>query len=355
MAQLQEYLFGIPLSTHRNRESEQAQPFPYEMVIAAISIAFFRTTIYLRKEPKLLRWFFGLVLGFLTYSNKSYELITSVEIFSYAVPLFLFSDYNRLTVLWGKKKKNATAATTTKMKEQESSSSILLRLALVAMSAILSWVICHVTATGSLFRWMGVVTPSFVSNGLASALPINELLAAYKILDKFIMEPGLLRAQVSRLFFITFHIQVGIGYLGIDFLKQEQERRNQLVRLDTSSDGTAEQAVEADSTGRSTDTNTNTKNQANGKRYNTTTALESGGDTKKLQRSKRFQKSAAPFIFFTAVPYMVQIIFYGNLNAFSYACFKDDVHRAVRLSDLFDHDNHLVAVASHSAKSPEGA
>jgi len=72
----------------------------------------------------------------------------------------------------------------------------------------------------------------------------------------------------------------------------------------------------------------------------------------KKEKARKFQKSAAPFIFFVAVPYMVKIISYGNLNAFAYACFKDDVHRAVRLHDLFEHENNLVALASHSAKSP---
>ncbi len=56
-------------------------------------------------------------------------------------------------------------------------------------------------------------------------------------MDEFIHEPCLLRAQVARLLFITFHIQVGIGYLGIDFLKREQERRNQLVRMDMGIEG----------------------------------------------------------------------------------------------------------------------
>lgn len=73
-----------------------------------------------------------------------------------------------------------------------------------------------------------------------------------------------------------------------------------------------------------------------------------------MQRAQRFQRTAAPFIFFTAVPYMIRVIAYGNLNAFAYACFKDDVHRAVRLYDLFEHDNYLVALAEHSAKAPAG-
>jgi len=40
------------------------------------------------------------------------------------------------------------------------------------------------------------------------------------------------------------------------------------------------------------------------------------------------------------------------LNAFAFACFNNDVHRAVRLHHLSDHENNLVALAGHSAKSP---
>jgi hypothetical protein len=73
-----------------------------------------------------------------------------------------------------------------------------------------------------------------------------------------------------------------------------------------------------------------------------------------MKQSLKFQRTAAPFIFFTAVPYMIEVIGYGNLNAFAYMCFKDDVHRAVRLYDLFDHDKNLVALAAHSAKALAG-
>lgn len=38
--------------------------------------------------------------------------------------------------------------------------------------------------------------------------------------------------QAAHLFFATFNIQVGMGYLGINFLRKEQSRRNQLVQMD---------------------------------------------------------------------------------------------------------------------------
>jgi len=315
---LAEYYFGIPLSTNRDRHIDDGAGasgvdggglFPYSLLISAIAILFFRTTIYQRTEPRLLRWFFAILLAFLVYSDRSYELICSVEIFSYAVPyVLLVVDVP----------------------------STLVRLGLVGLSGIMSLVVCHLTSSGTLWNALQVITPSSIVDGLALLFPLHEIQAAYNIIDEFVLEEGLLQSQVSRLFFITFHIQVGMGYIGIDFLKKEQERRNQLVRMDL---GTTTSADGEESSGTSSSDEKNEKQS-------------SKNTTMMMKRAHRFQKSAAPFIFFTAVPYMVQIIGYGNLNAFAYECFKDDVHRAVRLYDLFDHDNYLVALAEHSAKSP---
>jgi hypothetical protein len=161
------------------------------------------------------------------------------------------------------------------------------------------------------------------------------------------------------LFFITFHCQVAIGYLGIDFLKQEQQRRNELVRMDMIGDDDDDDGDDNGDNGGDGDKTSATKPpQEDSGNKEEESSLLSSKERRKMQRkmtkSKRFSRTAAPFILFTAVPYMFKIISIGNINAFAYACFKDDVHRAVRLYDLFDNDNHLVAVANHSAKSPEG-
>jgi hypothetical protein len=329
MAELQEYLFGIPLSTQRNRDVEHG-PFPYELLIATVAIMFFRTTIHQTQEPVCLRWFFAAMLGFLTYSNKSYELISAVELFSYAVPFWLYTDLSLSPARMLKLKLNNGKTLDSKV----------LRLLFIALSAVLSLVLCHLAASGDLFHWILLVTPSSVFDGLAALIPTKEVMAAYDIIDRFILEPGLLQYQVSRLLFITAHIQIGIGYLGIDFLKAEQQRRNELVRMDMSK----YDDEEADD-----DDPSMTKKSVGAEKAAKDKAISSN-----LKKSRRFQKTAAPFILYTAVPYMFKIIGYGNLNAFAYACFKDDVHKAVRLYDLFDHDNHLVAIAEHSAKAPEG-
>eukprot|EP00532_Pseudo-nitzschia_australis_P009780 CAMPEP_0168242294 /NCGR_PEP_ID=MMETSP0140_2-20121125/23326_1 /TAXON_ID=44445 /ORGANISM="Pseudo-nitzschia australis, Strain 10249 10 AB" /LENGTH=730 /DNA_ID=CAMNT_0008177351 /DNA_START=627 /DNA_END=2821 /DNA_ORIENTATION=- len=177
-------------------------------------------------------------------------------------------------------------------------------------------------------------------------------------MDEFVVEEGLLQYQVARLFFITFHIQIGVGYLGIDFLKQEQHRRNELVRMDMGSTVDEENKIKTNETTMSTpaskkvllhdDENKNSNDMSSTK----TTSQPYVVEDKKMKRSLRFQRTAAPYIFLTAVPYMVKVIGYGNLNAFAFVCMRDDIHRAVRLYDLFDHDNHLVALADHSAKAP---
>jgi hypothetical protein len=327
MAELQEYLFGIPLSTQRNRDVDHG-PFPYELIIATVAIMFFRTTIHQKQDPVSLRWFFAAMLGFLTYSNKSYELICAVELFSYAVPFWLYTDLS------------LPSTRMLKLNNGKTLDSKVLRLLFIALSAVLSFVLCHLAASGDLFHWILLVTPSFVFDGMAALVPTKEVRAAYDIIDRFILEPGLLQYQVSRLLFITGHIQIGIGYLGIDFLRAEQERRNELVRMDISK----YDEDEADD-----DEPSMTKKSIGAEKATKDKVISSN-----LKKSRRFQRTAAPFILYTAVPYMFKIIGYGNLNAFAYACFKDDVHKAVRLYDLFDHDNHLIAIAEHSAKAPEG-
>jgi len=345
---LSESFFSIPLSTYRDRDAT-LQAFPYGMLISAISILFFRTTIQLptttSKEPKFLRWFFGALLAFLTYSNRSYELICAVEIFSYLATFLLFSDY--------------VPSLFSKFAEDNNKTNVL-RIVLIAISAILCLMVCHFFATGLLFQVLKSTTPTFISEGFMSMFPIEEIQASYDIMDEFVVEEGLLQYQVARLFFITFHIQIGVGYLGIDFLKQEQHRRNELVRMDMGSTVDEENKIKTNETTMSTpaskkvllhdDENKNSNDMSSTK----TTSQPYVVEDKKMKRSLRFQRTAAPYIFLTAVPYMVKVIGYGNLNAFAFVCMRDDIHRAVRLYDLFDHDNHLVALADHSAKAPAG-
>jgi len=68
--------------------------------------------------------------------------------------------------------------------------------------------------------------------------------------------------------------------------------------------------------------------------------------------SRKFRRSAPTFIFFTVLPYMFQIIFFGNLNKFAFIQVQNQIHRSVRIHELFDHDAHLTALASDGATAP---
>jgi hypothetical protein len=51
---------------------------------------------------------------------------------------------------------------------------------------------------------------------------------------------------------------------------------------------------------------------------------------------------------------MAQIIVFGNINQFAYACVQDEMHRTIRFRQVFAQDNHLTAMANDSPTSPEG-
>ena len=100
----------------------------------------------------------------------------------------------------------------------------------------------------------------------------------------------------------------------------------------------------------------NSSNGSSTNQNNSDIGKKKSGSTTSIMQEKanRFQRGAAPFIFFTAVPYMVQIIFFGNINKFASSCLEHDMHRQIRLNELFDQDNHLQALAVETATSPEG-
>jgi hypothetical protein len=302
-------ILGFTLSTHRDKGlgPDAATYFQAEAFIAAISVLFYRTTVTWKDEPLAVRWFFAILLAVLAYMKKSYELIVAVEFFSYAVPyVLLFGGGPKLNV----------------------KSYMLSRMIAMAASAILSLLVAHLLVSGKLLHLFQVVAPDFFIKGLGYVFPIEELNNAYNIMVAF-ADPAVLRKQVSNLFFVTYHIQVGIGFLGINFLQKEQDRKNQLLRMDIYHED---------------------KEDSNGEESNDETSRRTAV---MMGRSKKFQSTAAPFIFFTALPYMFQIIFYGNMNKFAFSCLQHDLHRIIRLNELFDHDSHLIAMANDSPISPE--
>jgi len=294
--------FGIALTTHRDKDLSEntVSFFQYECLLAAIAVIFCRWTVSLKKEPPLLRAFFALLLGFLAFSKRSYTLITAVDMFSYAVPIIMTSP---------------------KIPNQKYT-----RLSFIALSAGVSFLLSHLLLSKEVWVFVIRWTPLPVKNLMNYMFPISEFVQAYNVILHF-MNPAILNKQVATLFFATFNIQVGMGYLGIDFLRKEQARRNQLARMDMMDDSAEEEmpATNGDSTDK---------------------------QRRKQEASRRFQKGAAPFILLTAVPYMLQIIIFGNINRFAFLCVQHDLSRAVRLNNLFDHDSYLIAMANDSATSP---
>lgn len=183
----------------------------------------------------------------------------------------------------------------------------------------------------------------FLSSKLFDAasylLPIQEFINAHDIITEFV-DPAELYPKIVHLFFVTFHIQVGMGFLGIEFLRAEQSRKNALIKIE---DDVKKHATEVQSAnGR----NTNDKN----KKKSTDESEE------KYDASRKFRKSAGPFIFFFALPYMLQIVLYGGMNMYAFHCFRDDIHRAIRLNDLFANDGSrfvATATAKESNLSPD--
>ena len=62
--------------------------------------------------------------------------------------------------------------------------------------------------------------------------PIHELHASYDIIHSFVSDKVMLHDMLCHLLFVTAHIQVGLGHIGIAFLTSEQRRKNMLIRMD---------------------------------------------------------------------------------------------------------------------------
>ena len=394
--------------------------FPYECIIAAISVAFFRMTIKSNtEEPLLLRIFFALSLGCLAYLKKPYEMIHAIEVFSYAVPyilvtanvqnllervsswLFAVPSKEESSSVSEKTNGSATSSSSSSLKEENNSGSsssaattsnlssvqmILVRLCLIACSAVISLIISHVVHSDSFIPMIQSYVPMYIQNGILYMIPIVEMQQAYDTISIFV-DPNILRQQFASLLFVTFHIQCAMGYLGIDFLIKEQKRRNELIRLDDieddASDSDANQNDNDNEHGAISSSPPVKKNKAKGNgtekendsSKNSVLAKQEVGDKdsdaqgdstktsstrktnkKKLRAATRFQKGATPFILFTAIPYMFQIITFGNVNFFAYHCFEHDIKRSVRLNYLFAHDSHLVTLSKDTTTygSPNG-
>jgi hypothetical protein len=159
-------------------------------------------------------------------------------------------------------------------------------------------------------------------------LPVQEFISAHDIITEFV-DPADLYAKAGHLLFVTFHIQVGMGFLGIEFLRAEQSRKNALVKIE---EDVKKPAKGSKQNGKANKKNDDRKNEA-------------------PDASRSFRQTAGPFIFFVAVPYMLQIVFYGGMNMYAFHCFRDDIHRSVRLNDLFANDGSRFVATAGSKES----
>jgi len=303
------------------------------------------------------------------------------------------------------------------------STDLLLLPPLSLLLALASHIVCTSFATGAAQHILSLITPPAVHRVLNNLFPVSELYRSYGIVAAF-LDPTILNARIHYLLFVTFNVQVGMGYLGIGFLKEEQMRRNQLVRMEIlekdaededrdnmtkrvrvrmeedKEEEEEEEPLMATPRGKRSNGSTGggggsvarrTRSSARAARNGgrgrggsgsrsrsrsqsrsrsasqppvppvgpasapTPTSSARATDeirTQQLRAATAFRRSAAPFIFFAVLPYMFQIIFYGNMNMYAFHCVRDDVHRAVRVNGVFEHDAHLVAMAGSSAMGP---
>lgn len=276
--------------------------FPFECSIAAISILFCRLTVVMSSsEPLGLRIILSFVLGGMCYyyhtvNQKLSWIILFWEALSYLpVPIYFWLEHQR--------KKNSQETNSKKIscwKKKMRNVPLPMTAAIVSLLILLA---------------LSYPKRHLLLDPLYYVLPIQEFREAYILISRFTSDHGLLNSNLFQLLFVTIHIQVGMGFLGIDFLRQEQIRRNQLVLIDS--------------------------------------AAYSGDEKRRM--AEKFQKGIYPFVLFVVLPYMLQLIIFGGMNLFSYTCVKDELHRAVRLHALLDHEMNLVSISTNStAKTPGG-
>jgi len=145
-------------------------------------------------------------------------------------------------------------------------------------------------------KWIGVVAISFVGMFLVPPLairvakfllPVNELQDAYNLVGQFVGQEKL-EALVLKLMVVTALCQVSLGYLGIAFLRQGQNRKNYLL------------------------------------------VIGNGEGT-----GKCFSKLVLRYMLFAALPYMLQRTIVENVNFYVYGRFAREVERSIRLNSVF--------------------
>ena len=193
--------------------------------------------------------------------------------------------------------------------------------------------------------------------------PLAELSAAHDVVCSFVSDKALLHEMLTHLLFVTCHVQMGLGHIGIAFLCAEQRRKNMLIRMDV--DGPAGREGGEERRDRTLQNGASRKEQrrpdqtqphngtASKSARDATGAGRNGAAAAAADPSLPFRRSAPAFILLSVLPYMIQIILFGNLNRFAFMNVRNRIHRAVRIRGPFDHDAHLTALAADGAAGPE--
>lgn len=311
-----------------------------------------------KRTERLFRISSATLLAVLAYRRVNYTTICAVHLYTHVVPLATM-----VLLRWTRKaaaaKKGTTKAAKKKPTPTTSMVDVLSFLLVVLAAAPACMYLCRLLSNPAFLLATCQLIPKVILDGVEYMFPVQEMIASYGIVSSFVDVEGggeRLRRMLRHLLFVTFHAQVGLGYLGIDFLKAEQTRRNMLIRMDLEkppdheNDTTSNGENDKDDEG---NIGEGKKSRSKSKSNGAAASKKKKSSTKKFDASRKFRLSAAPFILFTAVPYMFKIIFFGNLNNFALMYVRNEIHRSVRIDELFGHDSHLTAVAADSTSSPD--
>lgn len=344
----------------------------------------------------MFRTIISLALGSMAYCNIGYDYIYTLHLWSHALPAVLLTFFftNNTTTsasiaTWLKtreknmKKKLASRhhgnVSSSSAEKEEDSPSLLLSL-IISIIAFISvptclfvtrWIMNYdgynysilalfpssvLTTTTTKAGAGGIMMPQSIIDIIYYSLPIKEITASYNVLQTFFANDSSsggngngngqeLQNMLTHLLFVTFHVQMGMGHVGIAFLMKEQDRKNMLVRMDVDDDNNDVVNDDLKSSTSSSNEKEQQKSNNEGRRRKTNNN-ETTNQTKTKDASYNFRRTAPSFIFYAVLPYMFQIIFFGNINKYAYIQVRDCIHRTVRIRELFVHDGHLTAMAA---------
>jgi hypothetical protein len=315
--------------------------FPYEQSIAASAVFFCRYTVKAPNEPRFLRFFLASLLAFLRLQSLvDYRFLMVAQFCTYLTVVYRIC--HRMTWTSSSKSKDTPSP------QQQTMYSISMTILITSVFIRVVYTSDPSNMGATLYSFL-IPIPGFpsilakLSDTIEYLFPVQEFLNAYKTLLLFVPIPTL-HAQMKHLLYVTANIQVGMGFLGIDFLRKEQARKNELILLESE----VRQTQEGEKDSKMESTNGHIPSNENYKRSEKdVVGKKKNGGTSAQDLSLKFQRGAIRFIIFSAVPYMAQIVFFGAVNMYAYNCFRDDLHRTVRLTDMFDMDgSRFVATAT---------